>query len=243
MATTLWNGFKCEEFEFQGRLASIVFPEKANDKKAWTIKTEYRDAFPETEIELLKRGYHVTYIKNTSRWAPKIDCDTRAAFVKYISETYGLAPKCIPVGMSCGGGHAVNFTGFYPDLVACMFIEAPVLNFTSIPGNIANDFNIKVWNEEFIKTYPGIKRADLFSFDNHPISKAPILIEHKIPILMVYGTDDTVVEYLQNGKLLEELYEEHSGLLTIMKRENQGHHPHGFPMHPEIIADWIDAHI
>lgn len=240
---TTWQGFKCEEFEFEGHPANIVFPEKANEKKTWTIKTEYRDAFPETEIELLRRGFHVTYIKNTSRWATKVDCDTRARFVKYISETYGLSDKCVPVGMSCGGCNAVNFAGFYPELVACMFLDAPVLNFADLPGSFSDEFKRSVWDKEFVKAYPGIKRADLLNFDNHPISKAPILIEHKLPILMLYGTDDIVVEYRVHGQLLEEVYADHPGLLTVMKRPEEGHHPHGYPTHPETIADWIEAHI
>ena len=235
-----WFGFRCEEFEFEGRLAAIVFPEKANEKKSWTIKTEYRDAFPETEIELLKRGYHVTYMKNNNRWATKEDCHARARFVKLISEKYGLADKCIPVGMSCGGAHAVNFAGFYPELVKCMFIDAPVLNFVSIPAHTTHGQK-NMWEKEFVNAYPGITRAALLSFDNHPISKAPVLIENKLPILMVYGTDDVVVDYNLNGEMLEELYSDHPGLLTVIKREYQGHHPHGFPARPDIIADWIDA--
>ena len=243
MATvTSWHGFRCEEFEFEDRTATIVFPEKTHEKKAWTIKTEYREAFPETEIELLKRGFHVTYLKNSSRMAPKVDCDVRARFVEYVSKTYSLAPKCIPVGMSCGGCHAVNFAGFYPDLVSCMFIDAPVLNFNDYPGDISTHGK-EAWENEFVKAYPGVTRAALTNFDNHPIGKAQILIDNKIPILMLYGTQDLTVKYELNGLLLEELYVEHPDLLTVMQRPLQGHHPHGFPQHPEIIANWIEQRI
>ena len=241
--TKMWHGFRLEEFEFEGFQALIAFPEKANELKKWTIKTEYWDAFPETEIELLKRGWHVTYLKNENRWATPSDCHRKARFVKYVHETYGLFEKCVPVGMSCGGCHAVNFAGFHPECIDCMFIEAPVLNFVDLPGNFADDFSNSVWEKEFLQAYPGIKRADLLSFDNHPISKAPILIENKIQILMVYGTDDIVVRYPQHGQLLEDVYQDHPGLLTIMKRHSQGHHPHGYPQHPEKIADWIEAHM
>ena len=239
---TTWYGFKAEEFTFEDRKAVIVFPDKANEKKSWTLKMEYWGAFPETEIELVKRGFHAVYLQNHFRWATKEDCDAKARFSAYISEKYGLNKKCILVGMSCGGAHSFNFTGFYPDLVQCMFIDAPVLNFVSIPGK-RNPHNNPVWENEFSKAYPGITRAGLLNFDNHPISKAPIIIEKKIPILMVYGTDDTVVEYDENGLMLEELYADHPGLLTVMKRNMQGHHPHGFPTNPGVIADWVEEHI
>ncbi len=239
---TTWHGFKAEEFTFEGKEAIIVFPEKANEKKSWTIKTEYWGAFPEAEIELLKRGFHAAYLKNNNRWATKEDCDAKARFAAYVSEKYGLNKKCVPVGMSCGGCHAVNFAGFYPDLIQCMFIDAPVLNFLSIPGKRTAENN-KIWDNEFVKAYPGITRATLLNFDNHPINKAPIIIEKKIPILMVYGTDDIIVEYEENGLLLEEMYADHPGLLTVIKRVSQGHHPHGFPTNPGVIADWVEAHI
>ena len=238
----LWNGFRLEEFEFEGHLAAIVFPEKANEKKSWTIKTEYRHEFPETEIELLKRGYHVTYLKNVSRFATKEDCDRKARFVKYLHENYGLADKCIPIGMSCGGAHAVNFAGFHPECIQCMFIDAPVLNFLDYPGNFRNSGNRNTWEKEFKLAYPNMKRGEFLNFDNHPIGKAPILIENKIPVLMLYGTADTVVYYSENGEMLEEYYADHPGLLTVIKRPSQGHHPHGFPARPDIVADWIDEH-
>lgn len=241
--TKIWNGFRCEEFDFEGRLAALVFPEKANEKKSWTIKTEYRDAFPETEIELLKRGFHCAYLTNNNRWATKEDCDAKARFALYLHEHYGLSEKCVPVGMSCGGCHAVNFAGFHPESVACMYIDAPVLNFTDNPGNPMIEARRAVWENEFVKAYPGITRAGLLNFDNHPILKAPILIENKIPILMVYGTQDESVSYALNGQFLEDAYADHPGLLTVMVRKLQGHHPHGFPQNPGRIADWIEAHI
>jgi len=243
MAEKLWHGFRLEEFEFEGFQAYIAYPEKANEKKFWTIKTEYWDAFPETEIELLKRGWHVTYLKNETRWAGKSDCHRKARFVKYIHENYGLYEKCVPVGMSCGGCHAVNFAGLHPESVACMFIDAPVINFADHPGNIADDYRKKVWDTEFVETYPGIRRCDMLTFDNHPLHKAPTLIEHKIPTLLVYGTEDQSVDFKQHGMLFEECYTDHPELLCLIKCEGRGHHPHGIPENPGIIADWIEAHM
>lgn len=141
--------------------------------------------------------------------------------------------------MSCGGAHAVNFAGFYPELVLCMFIDAPVLNFLSYPGKMGKDGHQKVWDEEFVKAYPGITRAGLLQFDNHPLCHLPTLKAHRIPILMVYGTDDSVVPYDENGRLMEEEYHDVPELLIRIPRVGEGHHPHGFPQDPRRITDWI----
>ena len=233
-----WHGFECTEFEFEGRDASIVFPKKADEKKNWTLKTEYKEAFPETEIALLENGFHAAYLQNTSRFATKEDCDAKARFVKYISEKYGLRSKCVLIGMSCGGAHAVNFGGFYPQCVLGMFIDAPVLNFCSFPGKIGAGYE-EIWENEFVKAYPGITRAKLLNFENHPMNKIDVLKEHKIPVLMVYGTEDLTVLYNENGKIMEEEYRDAPELLTVIPRICQGHHPHGIPSDPQKICDYI----
>jgi len=158
-------------------------------------------------------------------------------------EKYGLKDKCIPIGMSCGGAHAVRFAGYYPTLVECMFIDAPVLNYCDFPGRLGNTSCEKVWENEFLKTYPGMTRAKLLDFPHHPMNMANILIENKIPIIMLYGTEDSTVIYNENGAFFEEAYKETPELLTVVKREYQGHHPHGIPQNPEIIVDFILKHI
>lgn len=238
----MWNGFEIKEFKFEDRDAIIVFPKEKEVSGNWMLKTEYWNAFPEVEIGLLEKGFHLAYLKNKSRLAPKEDCDAKARFVKYISDTYGLRDKCIPVGMSCGGAHAVRFAGYYPECVACMFIDAPVLNFCDFPGRIGDEMCESVWENEFIRAYEGMSRYKLLDFKNHPINMADTLIENKIPIIMVYGTADDVVIYESNGALLEDAYKNTKDLLTAIPVEGRGHHPHGIPDGNERIVEYIIDH-
>jgi len=235
----LWHDFQAKEFSFEGKRAIIVFPEKADEKRNWMIKTEYWGAFPEREIDLLHQGFHLTYLENESRFATKSDCDRKARFADYLKETYGLRDCCVPVGMSLGGAHAVNFAGFYPEKVSCLFIDAPVLNFYSLPGKFGRPNWEAVWENEFLKAYPGMRRSQLLHFDNHPINKSDILKEHRIPILMLWGTEDDTVDYLENGRLLEDEYQDAPELLTVIPRPLQGHHPHGDLADPTVIIRWI----
>lgn len=232
-----WNNFKKTEFIFEGKNAILVFPEKADEKKNWMIKTEYWSAFPEREIDLLNKGFHLAYLQNDTRFATKEECDRRARFIDFMTEKYALRDKCVLVGMSCGGAHAVNFAGFYPDKTACIFIDAPVLNFCDFPGRMGDSECEKVWENEFLKAYPGITRSKLLNFDNHPIGKIGVLKAHKIPILMMYGTEDQTVYYNMNGRLLETEYD--NSLLRIIQRKCQGHHPHGYCDNAEPITEFI----
>ena len=235
----IWNGFKCENFEFEGFKAIIVFPENPVGKLA--LKVEYWGAFPDIEINLLKNGFHLAYIKNISRFATKEECDIKARFVKYLAEKYSLSEKCVPVGMSCGGAHAVRFAGLHPELISCVYIDAPVLNYSSYPGKIGNENCERVWNNEFIKAYPGIKRCQLVNFSEHPLCQAESIIKNKIPVLMVYGTEDCTVIYDENGKLFEEAFEG-TDLLTTIAVGCRGHHPHGMIGSNERIVNYILEH-
>ena len=235
----LWHGFESKSFEFEGYKAIIVFPKTPDEKQNWALKTEYWDAFPEEEIELLNRGFHVAWVDNVTRFATVEDCDRKARFVKFLSETYGLRDKCVPVGMSCGGAHAVNFAGYHPECVACIFIDAPVLNFCSYPGKLKNDHTERVWAREFVVAYPGVTRADLLCFEPHPLNRIDTLLEHKIPVIMSYGTDDAVVPYHKNGQLMEEKYKDAPELLVLIARDGEGHHPHGITNEPQKITNYI----
>ena len=222
----LWYGFRCEKFTFEGKDAIIVFPDTPAANSKIVLKTEYWGAFPDVEIQMLKNGYHVAYLKNASRLAPKEDCDRKAAFIKFLTEKYNLSEKCIPVGMSCGGAHAVRFAGYYPELIACMYIDAPVLNFCDFPGKWDCESKGNIWEKEFLVTYPGMKHYQLFTFPHHPINMADTLVANRIPVILVYGTEDSTVIYEENGKLLAEAYEG-TDLLKVIPVSARGHHPHG----------------
>lgn len=238
----LWHGYEIETFCFEDRTAHLVFPKAPRADRAWLLKTEYWGAFPQAELALVEKGFYLACVENESRLAPKSDCDVKARFCKYLQETYGLKEKCVPVGMSCGGAHAVRFAGYYPQLVQCMFIDAPVLNFASYPGKIGHRECEYVWEREFVKTYPNVIREDLPQFPHHPINMASILVEHQIPIIMVYGLEDQTVIYKENGKLLEKAYE-NTGLLKVVPVRYRGHHPHGMLEDQTVIVDFILNHV
>ena len=107
-----------------------------------------------------------------------------------------------------------------------MYIDAPVLNFCDFPGKWDGIKRDNIWGDEFVKAYPGIKHYQLLSFPHHPINMAETLVANRIPVVLVYGTEDCTVIYEENGKLLEEAYEG-TDLLKVIPVGARGHHPHG----------------
>lgn len=232
MTESIWNGFKRLDFEFEGRAATLVFPQKANRRKNWLLKTEYFGAFPSFEIEMLRRGWHLAYIKNVTRWCLEEDLDLKKRFADFLSEQFGLYEKCVPVGMSCGGLIAVKFAAKHPQKVSALYLDAPVMNFLSCPAGLGKAGNGMM--AEFTQA-TGMGLPELICYREHPIDKMHFLLENKIPVILVYGDSDDVVPYDENGALLEKYYLENGAVIVAIGKENCGHHPHGLTNNTPIV--------
>jgi pimeloyl-ACP methyl ester carboxylesterase len=192
-------------------------------------------------MKLLDHGFHLAYIKSRTRFGTKDDCDRKSRLICYLAEKYNLSKKCVPIGMSCGGAHAVNFAGRYPELVSCMYIDAPVLNFNDFPAKYNRAEFHHIFDVEFNASYPGTKQYMLMNFPHHPLCHTEILIKNRIPILLVYGKEDATVLYPENGQLLVDAMEG-TGLVKVIEVKGRGHHPHGKLDDNAEIVNWILEH-
>ena len=82
----MWNDFECERFIFEERQAIIVYPKCAKNGKI-LLKTEYLDAFPGFDMAMLERGYCMIHISHQSRWAPDIETEIMAKFVRFCANS------------------------------------------------------------------------------------------------------------------------------------------------------------
>lgn len=94
--------------------------------------------------------------------------------------------------------------------MSVLYVDAPVINLLSCPADLGISES-GLW-EEFYAAI-GITMSELICSREHPLDKLPELIKNGIPVVMEYGTSDTVVPYCENGALLEKYYEQHGGTL------------------------------
>ena len=219
-----WNGFERLDFEFEGRNATLVCPESATPDKKWLYKIEYFDAFSSFEIEMLKKGYFVAGVTNKSRLCPEEDTDMRPLFCQFLKKEFGLNEKCLPVGMSCGGMQAVYFAAKYPEYIAALYLDAPVLNLLSWPLGLGES---KFPSVDEFNSDIGTSLSDMINYRNHPIDQKEKLLKSEIPIFLVCGGSDSVVPYNENGKLLSDYFRENGGNLNEILKPDCDHHPHG----------------
>lgn len=227
---SFWNGFAQEEFKFEGRRCTVVLPKVANEGRFWSMKMVYKDPFPNTEIALLEAGFHVVYFDINCRWANDLDNDIRARFVEYVIEKYNLNPRFCPIGMSAGGSHSVSFASRFPERIAAMFLDAPVIDFTSCPSNYSEWMEKEFYPNFKERTAEEIKRAP-----ENPINRIEELVKHKIPLILLYGDLDEVVPWEENGLHLYNAYLKSDAPVKLIVRSGEAHHPHGLSDPSEII--------
>lgn len=233
------NG-KREDFYFHGRKAALVTPEHPDPKGRWAIYTEYFGAFPNTAEALLKEGFCIARLDNVNRWGLECDAVERAAFVAYLEKELGLNARCVPIGMSCGGLHAVKFAGRYPQRVSCMYLDAAVLNLLSCPLGYGAGTRDETAVRELEESLCMHERQFL-AYRDHPMDYIPKLVEARIPAVVLFGNADPLVPFSENGALIAEAYCKADIPLLVIEKSCVGHHPHGLD-DPKPIVDFILEH-
>ncbi len=107
------------------RRCIVVVPKEAAPGNPWSWRGCYWDHQPQTEIELLKRGFHVAYISANATLKPGKEWD---AWYAYLTEQHGLSRKPAFVGMSRGGEYAYTWASAHSDKVSCIYADNPGMN-------------------------------------------------------------------------------------------------------------------
>lgn len=235
----LWHGFRQLKFSLDGRDAILVLPDQAEEKRRWLLKTEYFGAFPDFEIEMLRRGFHLAYIANRTRWHHPSDDEAKEQLCAFLAAEFSLAEKCMPVGMSCGGMHAVYFAARYPARVGALYLDAPVMNLLSCPGGVGASAGFL---DEFVR-HTGMTLIDLINYRNHPIDNVAPILQSGIPVMMVSGDSDTVVPYAENGVHMTAYFRKNGGDLTEIIKPGGDHHPHGLADPAPLIRFALEKYL
>jgi pimeloyl-ACP methyl ester carboxylesterase len=182
------------------RRCVVVVPKQAAPGKPWSWRGCYWDHQPQTEIELLKRGFHIAYISANATLKPGKEWD---AWYAFLTETKGLSKKPGFIGMSRGGEYAYTWATAHPDKVSWIYSDNP-------GGN--RDMLMKLGE----------------------------LAANDIPLLHICGSIDPLLGRFSS--VIENMYQQWGGRITVMIKEGSGHHPHSL-CDPTPIADWIEQNV
>ena len=104
------------------RRCIVVAPKKVAAGQPWSWNGCYWDHQPQTEVELLRRGFHVAYISANATLKPGKEWD---AWYAFLTEQHGLSKKPAFIGMSRGGEYEYTWAADHPQSVSCIYADNP----------------------------------------------------------------------------------------------------------------------
>lgn len=216
-----------KEFDFFGHNATVICPDTPKEGKPYIWRTEFLYAFNEADEALLEKGYHIIFCEYSDEYGSERAIDFFKRFCDYVTAEYGLSSKGAIFGFSRGALYAVNYALKYPDDVACLYLDAPVLDLKSWPAGFYNGIGAKKEWEDCKNRVFGWKSDDEAKlFRGNPVDRLDELIDTNIPILLIAGDSDTVVPFEENGRLMADAYKNAGKSITVILKENCNHHPH-----------------
>ncbi len=237
---TDYYGFKCLDFKFEGHDAKIVFPAQAEEGRHWVWRARFWGHEPQTEIALLKKGFHVVYVDAAEYRGNPEAVNLWNRFYAYLLATYSLNPKTVLEGFSRGGLYIYNWGSANPEKVACIYADAPVCDLRSWPGRKKEGKEANPEWAEHLKAY-NLTEETVDEFRGMPIYNCVRLAEAHVPVLHVCGAVDDVVPVEENTYVLEKNFKAAGGDIKIIMKEGIGHHPHSLK-DPAPIVRFILSH-
>ncbi|MFC1497935.1 alpha/beta hydrolase family protein [Verrucomicrobiota bacterium] len=231
IATESWPGkqssfhsFAKYDFTIEGMKCKIVVPDQIAVGKPWIWRARFWGHQPQTDIALLKKGFHVVYLDVSNLYGSPKAVARWDSFYKYLTTSHGFAKKTVLEGMSRGGLIIFNWAAKNPEKVHCIYADAPVCDFKSWPGI----------NKAIMTAY-GLTKEQAEEYKGNPVDNLKALANAGVQLLHVVGDADKVVPVSENTAVIEKRYKELGGHIEVIHKDNVGHHPHSLKDSKPIV--------
>lgn len=233
---TSFYGYAASSFTFKGRDAVVVAPKLVAEGKPWVWRARFWGHEPQFDIAMLERGYHLVYCDVAELFGNE---ESNALWDDFYGmlRSKGFAEKAVMEGMSRGGMYVYNWLLKYPERVAAVYADAPVLDPTSWPGGKGTGKgSASDW--QLFKDMYGLTEAEALAYTSSPLERAEEVAETGIPLMHVVGDADDIVPVAENSGAFEQRIKAAGGSIVMVHKPNVGHHPHSLP-NPQAIIDFV----
>jgi len=237
---TTWHGYDRYDFTHDGRKCIVVTPKAPAPNRPWIWRARFFGHEPQTDLALLKRGYHLAYIDVGGLFGGPAAVGHWNAFHTLLTTKHALARKPALEGMSRGGLIVFNWAAANPHRVACIYADAPVCDIRSWPGGKGKGKGGGGAWQQCLKAY-GLTDEQAAGFRGNPIDGLGPLARANVPLLHVVGAADTVVPVAENTAVIENRYRALGGPIRVISKPGCGHHPHSLK-DPQPIVEFVVAH-
>ncbi len=236
-----WNGFIRYDFEVDGKPVLVVTPQHAAPGQPWVWHGEFFGHKPAPDIELLKRGFHIVYMRVPDMLGSPQAVEHWNKFYSELTGKYGFASRPALVGLSRGGLYCYNWAIANPERVACIYADAAVCDFKSWPGGLGKGKGSPRDWKLVQEVYGFASEQAAIDYTGNPVDMLEPLAKTGVPLLHVYGDADDIVPWDENTGLVAERYKALGGSITLIAKPGINHHPHGLEDSTPIV-DFIQQH-
>lgn len=228
-----FHGFTGYDFQSDGVACKVVEPRVVAQGRPWIWRARFWGHEPQTDIDLLERGFHVAYCDVGNLYGSPEAVRRWDVFYRRMTRA-GFARKVALEGMSRGGLIIYNWAARNPKKVACIYADAPVMDITQWPMITAPGAE----TERMMKAYGFASEDEARAWRGNPIDHARQMARARIPILHVVGDADRVVHYATNTRVFEERMRALGAPIQVIHKPAVDHHPHSLSC-PQPIVDFI----
>jgi pimeloyl-ACP methyl ester carboxylesterase len=235
-----WNGFSRHDFKLDDVSVIVVEPEKPLPGRPWVWRGEFFGAFPNADIELVKKGWHLVYMSVPNLFGSPKAVVRWEKFYDVLVKDHGLHAKPGLIGLSRGALYCMAWAAAHPDRTLAVYLDNGVCDFKSWPGGKpkglgAGQGSAAEW-QNLLKAYDFKDDKEALASKVNPVDNLAPLAKAKIPLLLIFGDADTVVPHKENSELVYDRYKKMGGPVERVVKEGQDHHPHGLKDPQPILA-------
>lgn len=221
-----WHGYAREDFTLDGLECILVTPRDPLPGRPFAWRAEFFDAFAQCDLEMVRRGYHLAYIRLSDKYGCPWAVQRMRMFHEYLTRERGLGAHPVLIGFSRGGLYAVNFALSCTERVGKLYLDAPVLDVLSWPGGCGRGVGAEREWRECLACYGATEATIQSNVQARPVKRGAELARLGIQLAMVIGGADDLVPFEENGRPFADAFAAAGGLLLLNIKPSCGHHPH-----------------
>jgi pimeloyl-ACP methyl ester carboxylesterase len=242
-AESRWEGFVRHDFVVDGARAIVVDPKRPLPGRPWAWRGEFFGAFPNADIELLKRGWHLAYIGVSDQFGSPKAMKHWQKFYDLLVMKHGLSPRPALMGLSRGALYCLAWAALHPEKTLLVYLDNGVCDFKSWPGGKPKGLGTGEGSpgewQKLLKAMDFKDDREAIASQLSPVDNLAPLAKTKVPILLVYGNSDRVVPHRENSELVYDRYKALGGPVERIIKPGQDHHPHGLT-DPQPIVEFFE---
>ncbi len=238
-----WNGFARHDFKIDGANVIVVVPAKPLPGRPWVWRGEFFGAFPNADIELAKRGWHLAYIGVPNLFGAPRAVARWETFHDAMVKEYGLHRKPGLMGISRGALYCMSWAAAHPDKTLAVYLDNGVCDFKSWPGGKLKGLgsaqgSAGEW-KNVLRAFDFKNDQEAIAYKHNPVDNLAPLAKANVPLLLVYGDSDKVVPHKENSEIVFDRYKAIGGSVERIVKAGGDHHPHGLP-DPRPIVEFFE---